>query len=240
MTIYGSSNIVMQYTGVTGFTGNTGATGPTGPTGPTGGSLIGYTGNTGFGITGATSSSAGFVTFYIGNTGSVTLGATGPVGSDSSTSFVVLLGPTLGTTLFSPFYTTDGLERDLNKIEIGADETPKVKSILFSSLNGEVESVTETSTQIIVKGKTFDVFPMGNTGELLYIKDGVAIGARETKWDDSINQLTVGFDTFRQSIEGNTGNIWSLGSSQDFTTYTLFTQNISGGFTAGKSQIIEK
>lgn len=239
--IYGSSNIVMQYSGVTGFTGNTGATGPTGPTGPTGGSSIGSTGNTGYGITGATSSAAGFVTFYIGNTGSVTLGITGPVGSDSTNSFVVLLGPTLGSTLFSPFYTTDAFERSLNKIEIGSGETPKVKSLLFTSLNGEIESVTESATQIVVKGKTFDVYPMGNTGELLFIKNGVAIGARETFWDDSINQLTVGFDTFRETIStGNTGNIWWLGGIQNFETYSLFTQSISGGFTAGKSQIIEK
>lgn len=240
MTIYGSSNIVMQYSGVTGFTGNTGPTGPTGSTGPTGGSIIGYTGNTGYGITGATSTSAGYVTFYIGNTGSVTLGVTGPVGSDSSNSFIVLLGPTLGSTLFSPFYTTDGFEKTTNKIEISADENPKIKSIKFTSLNGEIQSVTEGANQIVVRGKTFAVYPMGNTGELLFLKNGVAIGARETKWDDSINQLTVSFDTFRQLIQGNTGNIWSLGSSQNFTTYSLFAQAITGGFTAGKSQIIEK
>lgn len=248
MTIYGSSTIIMQYSGVTGFTGNTGATGPTGPTGPTGGSAIGYTGNTGYGITGATSSSAGFVTIYIGNTGSVTIGITGSIGSGTTDDFIILIGPTLnsalvgqnGQTLFSPFYSSEPLERTVNTIEISSQETPKVKTLLFSSLQGEIESVTQNTNQIIVRGKTFAVFPMGNTGELLYIKNNEARGARETKWDDSINQLTVSFDTFRQKIEGNTGNIWSLGSSQNFTTYSLFTQAISGGFTAGKSQIIEK
>jgi len=244
--IYGSSNIVMQYSGATGFTGVTGHTGPTGPTGPTGGSILGYTGNTGYGITGATSTSSGFITFYIGGTGTVSIGITGSAGTDATNSFVVLSGSTLdnnnasGITLFSPFYTTDDLEQDTNKIEISSGEKPKVKSLLFTALNGEIESVVENTNQIVVRGKTFDTYPIGNTGELLYLSNGVAIGARETFYNDIINQLTIGFDTFRQPISGNTGNIWSYGNTQIFSTYSQFGQTLSSGFTAGKMQIIEK
>lgn len=243
--IYGSSVINLTNQGSSGsFTGPTGPQGATGPTGPTGGSITGPTGPTGYGITGATynTSSAG-VTFYIQGISPVNINLRGPSGADG-TGFMVLHGVTTKET--SILVSDDLYERTQNEVIISNDETIYFKSIDFKSINGEIELITDSSSLIHVKGKTYDVYSMGNTGEILYIDTvGEARGARGTSWDTNTNQLFFTLDATRYPLYDNDNIIhdittsfdqWpSSNPSGDVTgSATVFTQNFSG-LTQGRA-----
>ena len=236
--IYGSSVINLINQGLSGaYTGPIGSTGQTGPTGATGASITGPTGPTGYGITGATyNTSAAGVTFYIQNVGTSNINLRGPSGADG-TGFMILNGVT--TNGYSVLYTEDLYERFVNEVAISNDETIYIKSIDFRSQSGEIETITDTTTLISVKGRTYDVFAMGNTGEVLYIdSSGEARGARGTSWDVNTGQLFFTIDSYRQPLYDNDNiatsvisifNQWPLpndGVTQGSST--LFTKEISG------------
>lgn len=241
--IYGSSVINLTNQGSSGsFTGPVGATGATGYTGPTGSSITGPAGATGYGITGATynTSSAG-VTFYIQGVGSVNLNLRGHSGADGS-GILLLNGVT--TNGYSILVSDDLYEKTINEVLIDEDETIYFKSINFASINGEIEQVTDSSNSIFVKGKTYDVRSMGNTGEILYISAAnEARGARGTSWDVNTKQLFFTIDAFRAPIYDNDNittpvinifNQWplpNLGSTQG--SNTVYVQNFAG-LTQGK------
>ena len=243
--IYGSSVINLTNQGSCGsFTGPAGPTGATGYTGPTGGSITGPTGATGYGITGATYniSSAG-VTFYIQGISPINLNLKGPSGADG-TGFMVLHGVTAKET--SILVSEDLYEQTQNEIIVSNDETIYFKSIDFRSINGEIEEITDTSSLITVKGKTYDVYSMGNTGEILYINSSdEARGARGTSWDANTKQLFFTIDATRHPIYDNDNIIHNITTSfsqwpsssptTDFLdSATVFTQNFSG-LTQGRA-----
>jgi hypothetical protein len=251
--IYGSSTINLINQGSSGsFTGPTGPTGATGGTGATGQSITGPKGPTGYGITGATSNIASSgVTFYIENIGTTNIDLRGPSGADG-TGFLVLHGITKNGK--SILISEDQYEIDINEVVIDQDETIYFKSIDFKSINGEIENITDSSTLISVKGKTYDVYPMGNTGEVLYIDVlGEARGARGTSWDASSRQLFFTLDATRQPIYNNDNIVTNIttifdpalgwpfnaGIGDTADSEAVFTQNFSG-LTAGRvlNQII--
>jgi hypothetical protein len=248
--IYGSSVINLTNQGSSGsFTGPSGPIGTTGATGATGASITGPIGPTGYGITGATynSSSAG-VTFYVSGISPINLNLRGPSGANG-TGFLVLHGitHTFNNNSKSILVSDDLYESQKNEIIIDQDETIYFKSIDFKSINGEIEQITDSSTNINVKGKTYDIRPMGNTGEILFISEaGEARGARGTSWDARTKQLFFTIDATRQPIYDNdniattniinTFDVWpSTASNIDLLgSATLFTQNFSG-LTQGRS-----
>jgi len=244
--IYGSSTINLTNQGSCGsFTGPTGPIGQTGPTGPTGGSITGPKGPTGYGITGATYNiSSPGVTFYIENISPININLRGPSGANG-TGFIVLNGVTTNGT--SILISEDLFEITNNEVIIDQDETAYFKSILFDSINGEIQNSSETSSLISVHGKTYDIYPMGNTGEILYLTTtNEARGARGTSWDAQTNQLFFTLDATRLPIYDNDNVIIDLGTIFDFGwpipgqgitqgSETVFTQNILGA-TYGRIQ----
>ena len=199
MIYYGNSVIYIPGTGGTGgFTGPTGATGITGATGATGFGITGNTGNTGYGITGATIGGYGVAVFYIGGTGNASITITGPSAVEEGNEFAVVqgnTGPMIGSNYVSPIFSTvDSPFYTENYLQVTDDDTIKIRKISFNGPLGSIAGVSSDSNSIFVAGKNFstNTFPLGNTGELLYIfASNAARGASYTYWNNGLKRLNA-------------------------------------------------
>ena len=231
MIYNGSSVIYIPGTGGTGgFTGPTGATGITGPTGATGYGITGNTGNTGYGVTGATIGGYGIATFYIGGTGNASLTIIGPAAVEQGNEFAVIkgnTGPMIGSNYVSPLYADVGTPFVTdNYVQITDDDTIEIRKISFDGPFGSIAGVSTDSNTIYVAGKNFSAgtFPLGNTGELLYIfATDAARGASYTYWNSGLKRLNaiVASQTDWNDATSNYNYRASFTSNP-------FTQNISG------------
>ena len=222
MSTIGSSNFLF-FTDATvfGITGNTGPTGPTGPSGPTGPLLDGPIGNTGYGITGFYVPSDDVLGIYLGDTGPVEINIDGPTGPYVD-EFAVAKGVT--TNGVSVLYYNNQIEEATDTLELTDESYLKFKGITFTSSTGSIESVTVTATEIIVKGKTYDFLPVGETGNIAYIySETKAKGVANSYWDAETQTLRIPLAGERISIDELTTKNFDdiLGSlTQDISGYS--------------------
>jgi len=191
MSILGSSNFVFSTisTRVFGVTGPTGPVGITGATGITGPLVRGATGNTGYGITGFTSTSSNILTIFLGDTGTIQINIQGAT-SEYENQYAVVKGVT--TNGISVLYHYNEVQKSQNLLELGKTDYLKIKGITFRSSTGSIESVSVTSNQIIVQGKTYNFFPVGETGNIAYIYTPTkAKGVPNSYWDATTQTLRI-------------------------------------------------
>lgn len=248
---YGNSHILLtrslEYSLFVGPTGSTGPSGVTGSTGSTGPSGIGNTGATGFGMSGygGTYSDPGSVLLYWrgwtnGNGGQreTIIGLTGPIGIPNNSAYAVLRANTssaIGET-FSILFSESDQERSNNVIHINnTTETIFFRGIEFISPTDEIQSFSLVDDIYRIVGKTYSVdqFPIGKAGEILYqFEEGSGHGARDTYWNSTDKQLFINMDSQRLWFH-NSNNTLIFGV--DSNVNHGLTQNISSGFTYGKS-----
>jgi hypothetical protein len=216
MSIIGSS-FLTYYSAIRGPTGNTGPTGPTGPTGNTGPLLVGFTGNTGFGITGFTSTAANVLTVYINGTGSINLNIQGNSGVYAG-EYAILQGAS-DKPYSVIFFDNDPAAKAQNKLKIYADGTEyKILGVEFDSLTNSIESVTTTSNRFTVKGRTYNFYPVGDTGNIAFVyENNKAKGVPNSKWNPTLSMLDIPLAAEKLTSF----------SSKNFDSSTI-TQNISG------------
>lgn len=206
-----------------GPTGPTGSTGPTGPTGPTG---TGYTGPTGNGITGITGnngSASSSIYFY---------------GNDKTFSFVNVIGNagTSADSLQTFAIRSSGIDNqdlsirliDFDYNEFFANTFVDFRRInLSSNALSFVGSINNTNFNIF--GATAaNTFPLGNTGELLYLIGSTAArGAKNTKWDPKNSQMYIDFVTFKEPLYQNKNydNVRGSSGGFEFVSYSNYSQH---------------
>ena len=190
MSTIGSSNFLFfTDANIFGITGNTGPTGPTGPSGPTGPLLDGPIGNTGYGITGFFVPSDDVIRIYLGDTGPVDINIDGLSGSYVN-EIAVVRGVT--TNGVSVLYHNNQIEQASNLLELSDISYLKFKGITFTSSTGSIESVVVTANEIIVRGKTYEFFPVGDTGNIAYIYSSTkAKGVPDSYWDSITQTLRI-------------------------------------------------
>ena len=210
-----------------------GATGPTGPTGPMG--LTGftgdsYTGPTGSGVTGITGNNGSIsdaLIFYANNQAFTFGNIVGSLNVDGSYG-----GPHTFTIQPEGIVIPDisGFIID----NAAPKEYIKAETVLFKKINLQSNALkfagaTSESTLGLFGGTT-DAFPMGNTGEILFIADITpppnvfsenpvwtkARGAKGTKWDSNLNEMYLAFTSFREPLYLNNNYASVIGGSGGF------------------------
>jgi len=214
MTI--GSSFLPYTSNIIGPTGPTGATGATGPTGASGQLILGPTGISGLGITGFTYISGKNLTIYIAGTGSVALDIQGNT-SAYTNQFAVLKGNTTNGISVIVHNTAD--LRDLNVQLLTEGSTLALKGITFKSSTNSYLSITSDVNKISVVGKTYSVYPVGDTGNIAYIY-GItkAKGIPNSYWYNGISMLDIPLASERHAIHNNI----------NYGTSLSFTQNILG------------
>lgn len=242
--IYGSSRIIKVITSSVpgasiGVAGNTGFTGPTGPTGPTG--YQGLIGPTGSGLTGVTGSGNQVIFLGIGirATFDNVRGLTGISAGVDPFIRVVNLGARAPEK--SEFiHNNDGnASRDYYPFDTTTDQTVYFKTLKISGTPQipipNFVGISSDSNVVFLYGATVSdsQMPIGNTGELMFIKDFVAgtlraEAAPNTSFSPSKNQLIID-QTFSREVIATNKN-WSTTGVGDFGNYSPFNDyaNISG------------
>jgi hypothetical protein len=194
--------------------GPTGPTGPTGSTGPTGPTGIGYSGVTGNGITGATGNNGSLSTsiYFFGNGLSFGIvNIEGSLGTSGDNDTFVIQSP-----------LDDSLEKSINLttqsyIQYFANDVAFFRKINLSSNYLTFSGSANQSTLSLYGSTVGNVFPLGNTGELLYVKGATtARGAKNTKWNPIDSQMYIDFVTFREPLYQNKNYPSVVGSSGGF------------------------
>lgn len=213
--IIGSSFLTYS-SNVLGPTGPTGATGATGPTGASGPLIAGPTGASGAGITGFAFLTNKNLTIYISGTASVSLNIQGNT-SAYADEYALLKGNT--TNGISVIDHDNENLRNLNIQYLREGGTLALKGITFSSSTNSYASISVDTNTIIVAGRTYTFYPVGDTGNIAYI-DGItrAKGVPNSYWDNGISMLDIPLSSERHAVHNNK----NYGSSLSFT------QNISG------------
>ena len=176
-------------TGPIGATGNTGETGPTGATGLTGTGISEITGSTGLG--------GGFITFTL-DTG-VTFGVTGATGPTGDGSVGIHDQFTISNAVEGAQYG------ELFKYVISDGTTGGTAYFRNVNISGrDISSVGSTEYSVLLRGSTYEYGILGNTGELVYIYDGLsAQGAVNTFWNNDTGELQTRIALFRESTDSN-------------------------------------
>jgi hypothetical protein len=214
MTI--GSSFLPYISNIVGSTGPTGTTGPTGPTGITGPLIAGPTGASGLGITGFTYISGKNLTIYIGGTGTVSLNIQGNT-SAYSDEFSILKGNTTNGISVIVHETANLRASNIQLLTEGA--TLALKGITFKSSTNSFSSISVDVNKISVAGKTYTVYPVGDTGNIAFIYSATkAKGVPNSYWDNGISMLDLPLASERHAIHNNI----NYGSSISFT------QNIVG------------
>jgi hypothetical protein len=223
--IYGSSRITQIVTGniPNAVPGNTGPTGPTGPTGSTGATGSGGSiGPTGAGITGATGSGIG-ITLIANNVAYGFTGLKGSAGvsSGDETYRIVGLGIVNQDVSANIVYG--------ETVSLGAGQTALFKGITISGqipipiANFVGVSSNNVSTFYIYGATVPNAnFPIGNTGELLYVNSEAGFGisplkassAPNTKWVPDERQLIIDQNFTREPIYQNKN--WTTVGAPEF------------------------
>ena len=233
----GSSPIPVYARVISGPAGPAGPCGPEGPIGPTGFSFPGNTGPTGVGIDSISYLNKGICfhnsngnTFYVqfpGITGvsylnnipqgiliakGLTAGNVNLAGYSVLYSYVdrfisnneVIIQPPISTYENS---TNNEIYLKLRTIEAGGQ-----------SLKG----ISSDSSYIYIVGNTYNSnnFIVGNTGEVLYVKNNLLYSILNSKYDETLDLLDIPMSADRHSIFGN--------QNINNTTYNFSLQNISG------------
>ena len=232
-SIHGSSRI--QNTSVRGTI--EGPEGPTGPIGP-----IGNTGNTG--NTGATGNQGLGITHNNG-----VYGITGPgVGTfgGGTIIFTIDSGVTFGVTgAMGATGAISGENGEPHQNFSILNSAPEYNNLLKSNTSGgtsnfrtltvsgrDITIEDETAYDILLRGATYAYGIMGNTGELLYIYDGISShGAANAFWDNNNNTLKVRLSVIREDIGGinyqNTTNSSNIMTASGITGEVVPFTNIS-------------
>ena len=214
MTI--GSSFLPYISNIVGPTGPTGPNGPTGPTGISGPLIAGPTGASGLGITGFTYISGKNLTIYIGGTGSVSLNIQGNT-SAYSNEFSILKGNTTNGISVIVHKTENLRASNIQLLTEGA--TLALKGITFKSSTNSFSSISVDVNKISVAGKTYTVYPVGDTGNIAFIYSATkAKGVPNSYWDNGISMLDLPLASERHAIHNNI----NYGSSISFT------QNIVG------------
>jgi len=194
--------------------GPIGPTGPTGPTGPSGPTGIGYFGITGSGITGATGNNGSLSTsiYFFGNGLSFGIvNIEGGLGTPGDNDTFVIQSPAEDDPEKSINLTTE------RYIQYFANDFAFFRKINLSS-NYLTFTGTANQSTLSLFGSTVDnLFPLGNTGELLYVTSAItARGAKNTKWDPVDSQMYIDFVTFKEPLYQNKNYPSVVGSSGGF------------------------
>jgi len=233
--VKGSVNLAK---GPTGPTGSTGGTGPTGPTGPS------YPGVTGNGVTGACGNNGSLSTslyFYANRISFLFVNIEGSAGTSANSLHTFVIE--------SPSDDIDELSANITNqtyAEYFANNVAFFRKINLSS-NFLTFTGNINQTTFSMFGSTLgNVFPLGNTGELLYIKgSSAARGAKNTKWNHQDQQMYVDFVSFREPLYQNKNYPSVVGSSGGFqfdpylnysehpTSFIFYNNYESGGLTKG-------
>ena len=226
----GSSRIPVFGTVTVGPQGIPGIAGITGPTGNTGPTLIGRTGPTGLGISAANYFSSG-ISFTNYDSRVFYLGLTGPTGSTSDIFSNAVVARGLTTFGVSVIWSDVPLFEDLNQ-SVGLlwqdneplqSKNPTIRSLFIPKIDG-ISGVTTSNSYITITGKTFNFFPLGLTGEILYKSGASAFSINSSAYNSDTNLLSValGFDRYpmynNQNIKTTTQQYTF--SSQDISTLT--------------------
>jgi len=214
-----NSSININIFSLNGPIGPTGPTGPTGPVGLTGLTGYSYTGPTGIGVTGVTGNNGNLSTaliFYAINqafTFSNLIGELNTNGSYGGPHTFTIQPEGIVVPDISGFIISNAAPKEYIR-----EETVLFKKINLQS-NALEFSGTSGSSTLGLFGGTTDAFPMGNTGELLFIKPSSpnkARGAKGTKWNSNLNQMNLNFTAFREPLYLNNNYASVIGGSGGF------------------------